>query len=330
MQALSCSIIIPTRNCLNYLPTTLASIEVQGRDDVEIIVADDGSTDGTAEWLAGRPSAPIKLTCLDTGGIGPAAARNKAVEAAQGDILAFLDADDQWLPGKLGPQLEFHRQHPTVGLSFTDYMHVTPDGRTHGSCFEYWNRDWVQASDLGYFELKHAESRLLSANVVGTSTVMVSRRVFDVVDGFSVASRFAEDWDLWLRMAAVTGVGCSRAVTMSYLVRPGSETANRDGRIAAMRAVVARYQNRSEPAIIQAVRAAVGCIDVAVAEAARARGQHVAAATSHLKAFSATPNWRTGKAIAADIVAASRNVFGRADVIQSASGANASRPDCKP
>jgi glycosyltransferase involved in cell wall biosynthesis len=309
MPALSCSIIIPTRNCLNYLPTTLATIELQGRDDIEIVIADDGSTDGTAEWLAGRQFGNILLTRLDTGGIGPAAARNKAIEAAQSDLIAFLDADDQWLPGKLGPQIDFHRQHPAVGLSFTDYIHVTPDGQTHGTCFDYWNCDWVQAADHSYIELARPESRLLSANLVGTSTVMASRRVLEQVNGFSVASRFAEDWDLWLRMAAVAGVGFSRAITMSYLMRPNSETANRDGRIAAMRAVVGRYQDRPEPAMIQAVRTARGRIDVAVAEAARGRGDHLAAVTSHVKAFAAVPEWRTGKAIAADLVAVGRGVF---------------------
>jgi glycosyltransferase involved in cell wall biosynthesis len=309
MQRPSCSIIIPTRNCLNYLPTTLATIVLQGRDDVEIVIADDGSTDGTADWLAGRRFGNMQLTRLDTGGIGPAAARNKAIEASKADLLAFLDADDQWLPGKLGPQIEFHRQHPSVGLSFTDYMHVTPDGQTHGTCFNYWQCDWAQAAHQDYFELAEPESRLLSANLVGTSSA--SRRVVEQVNGFSIASRFAEDWDLWLRMAAVAGVGLSRAVTMSYLVRPNSETANRDGRIAAMRAVVGRYDHRTEPAMIQAVRAARARIDVAVAEAAVARGDHLAAANAHFKAFATTQDWRTGKAIAADLVAAGRGAFSR-------------------
>jgi glycosyltransferase involved in cell wall biosynthesis len=311
MQTPSCSIIIPTRNCLNYLPTTLATIELQGRDDLEIVIADDGSTDGTAEWLASRSFGKMRLTRIDTGGIGPAAARNAAIAASRSDLLAFLDADDQWLPGKVNAQIDFHHRHPNIGMSFTDYIHVTPDGRTHGTCFDYWACDWVQATDINYFELVEPESRLLGVNLVGTSTVMARRTVVNQVNGFSLASRFAEDWDLWLRMAAVAGVGCSRAVTMSYLMRPDSETANRAGRIAAMRAVVERYQGRTEPAMMQAVRLARGRIDVATAEAARSRGAHLAAANAHIKAFSAVPNWRTGKAIAADLVAAGRSVVGR-------------------
>jgi glycosyltransferase involved in cell wall biosynthesis len=311
MQRPSCSIIIPTRNCLNYLPTTLATIELQGLADLEIIIADDGSSDGTAAWLAGRQFGALRLLRLDTGGVGPAAARNRAIAAASADLLAFLDADDQWLPGKLGPQIAFHRDNPAVGLSFTDYLHVTPDGRSHGTCFDYWRCDWVQAPDLTYRELADPESRLLSSNVVGTSAVVARRAVVEQVNGFSDSSRFAEDWDLWLRMAAVAGVGYSRAVTMSYLMRPNSETANREGRIAAMRAVVARYQERQEPAMRQAVQAAHGRIDWA-------------AAHSHLKVFSAAPNWRTGKAVASDVVAVGRSVFRR-----SAAGRDATEPDCK-
>jgi glycosyltransferase involved in cell wall biosynthesis len=319
MPTLSCSIVIPTRNCLNYLPTTLATIAIQGRDDLEIIIADDGSTDGTAEWLAGQSFGNIAVTRLDTGGIGPALARNQAVAAAKSDLVAFLDADDQWLAGKLGPQIEFHRANPAVGLSFTDYIHVTPDGRTHDTCFGYWNCDWVRAADARYVVLDDAEARLLGTNLVGTSTAMARRQVLEQVNGFDSASRFAEDWDLWLRMAAVAGVGYSTAVTMSYLMRPNSETANRDGRIAAMRGVVDRYKGRPEPAMTQAVRVARGRIDLAVAETARERGQHLAAANAHLKAFSATPNWRTGKAIASDLAAAGRVAVRR----------GAFRPDAK-
>jgi glycosyltransferase involved in cell wall biosynthesis len=310
MHTPRCSIIIPTRNCLNYLPTTLATVERQGRDDIEIIVADDGSTDGTAEWLAARPFGNMRLTRIDTGAIGPAAARNAAIAVARADLVAFLDADDQWRADKLTAQIAFHQQHPNVGLSFSDYMHVTPDGATHGTCFDYWRCDWVPASDAGYTVLVDAEARLLSANLVGTSTVMASRRVLKHVNGFSVAARFAEDWDLWLRMAAVAAVGYSATVTTDYLMRPGSETANREGRIGAMRDVVARYQHRTEPALVDAVRTACSRIDVAVAEAARERGEHVAAAGSHFKAFTAAPTWRTGRALASDLAAVGRSAVG--------------------
>ena len=65
-----CSIIIPTRNCLNYLPTTLASIDRQALDGLEVILVDEGSSDGTADWARARPVTRFALTVLETGGIG--------------------------------------------------------------------------------------------------------------------------------------------------------------------------------------------------------------------------------------------------------------------
>ncbi len=304
MRRPTCSIIIPSRNCLNYLPTTLASIELQGCDGLEVVVADDGSSDGTAEWLRKRGGRSFPIVVVETGGIGPAAARNAAVAAATGDVIAFLDADDIWWAGKLDKQLAWHHAHPETGFSFTDYIHITPDGRTLGTCFEYWRCDWTARSDGSYFALDDAEANLVATNLVGTSTVVASRAVFEQIGGFSSQCRSAEDWDLWLRLAAAAPVACSSAVTMSYLMRPGSETASRGRRLEAMRGIVGRYAGRCEPTLQQALRTAKARIDVAEAEHARECGLPLKAARAHLKAMSQAPSWRTGRALAADVLAA--------------------------
>ena len=296
-----CSIIIPTRDCLNYLPTALASIDVQTVSGLEVILVDDGSSDGTAAWARQRPASGFALTVLETGGIGPGAARNAGVEIASADLVAFLDADDQWLAGKLESQLACHAANPDTGLSFSDYVHATPDGRTRGTCFEYWRCSWTGAAGDGYAALPGAEAKLLAANVVGTSAAVVNRAVFKRAGGFSSACRSAEDWDLWLRLAALAPVACTGAVAMSYLMRPGSETTNRRGRIEAMRAIIARYEERREPGFIQAVREAKARCDVAEAELARSTGDSAGAAAAHLRAMLAKPGWRTGRALASDI-----------------------------
>ena len=84
---------------------TLATIDVQCRNDLEVIVVDDGSSDGTLDWLASRPATTFSLRILERGGVGPGPARNAGIEIAQGGLIAFLDADDQWWPGKLDRQL---------------------------------------------------------------------------------------------------------------------------------------------------------------------------------------------------------------------------------
>lgn len=296
-----CSIVIPARNCLSYLPTTLATVDLQGRDDLEVILADDGSSDGTAEWARNRAATRFSLQVLETGGIGPSLARNAGVDAARGGLIAFLDADDLWWPDKLNRQIAYHLKHPQTGLSFTDYIHLTPDGRTLGTCFDYWRCDWTKSRDGGYFQLEDAEAKLLGTNLVGTSTAVLNRDVFLSAGGFKSGWPSAEDWDLWLRLAAIAPVACSTSVSMSYLMRPGSETSNRAKRIAALRAIMAPYEKRTEPSIVLALSRARARIDVGEAEMARDAGNRVGAAVAHMRAMMADPDWRTGRALAADV-----------------------------
>lgn len=296
-----CSIIIPTRDCLRYLPATFATIDLQGRDDLEVVLVDDGSSDGTAAWVRERAPSRFSLKVLETGGIGPSLARNAGVEAACGDLIAFLDADDLWWADKLNRQIAYHQARPDTGLSFTDYIHVTPDGRTLGTCFEYWRLGWTRPDGGAYFEVDDAEAKLLACNVVGTSTVVVNRRVFLQAGGFPAGLPSAEDWDLWLRLAALAPVACSASVSMSYLMRPGSETSNRGKRVAALRTIMARYEGRREPAIVKALSRARARVDVGEAEIARDAGNPAGAAAAHIRAMMADPGWRTGRALAADL-----------------------------
>lgn len=301
MKQPGCSIVIPTRDCLAYLPTTFATIDLQQRDDLEVVLVDDGSSDGTADWARNRRGSTFSLTVLETGGVGPARARNLGVEAAKSLLIAFLDADDVWWPNKLDRQLAYHAAHPETGLSFTNYIHVTPDGRTTGTCFDYWRCPSTNASDGSYFAIDAAEAKILGSNIVGTSTVVVDRELFRKIGGFLSEWPSAEDWDLWLRLAAEAPVACSTAVTMSYLMRPGSETTNRQNRIAALRAIAARYESRREKEMVAAFRRAQARVAVGEAELARATGDPASAAASHLKALVAAPDWRTLRALASDL-----------------------------
>lgn len=306
-----CSVVIPTRDCLKYLPTALATIELQSCDGLEVVVVDDGSTDGTAEWLAQRQRISFDLKVIRTEGIGPAAARNRALLASRSPLVAFLDADDCWQPGKLARQIAFHLANPDVGFSFADYIHVTPDGRPLGTCFEFWDCDWTKVNDGSYRVLPGAEARLLATNLVGTSTVMARRAMLDAVGGFSLACRSAEDWDLWLRLAATAPVAFSAALTTTYLMRPGSETASRERRLSSLQSIVDRYANRSDQRIDQAIRVARARIAVAEAEHARELGNFTLAARAHLKALSLSPDWRTCKGMAADMMGSGRTVVRR-------------------
>jgi glycosyltransferase involved in cell wall biosynthesis len=290
-----CSVVIPSRDCLAYLPTALASIDMQRIDGMEVIVVDDGSTDGTAEWLAAAPRVQAELRVLSTGGIGPSPARNAAIAAARSDLIAFLDADDVWWPGKLARQLAYHEHNCDVAMSFTDYMHMTPDGRTHGTCFEYWSGEWGEASGV-FARIPDAEARLLAHNVVGTSAVVARKVAIESLGGFSPACKSAEDWDLWLRIAARAEIACSRMVGMTYLMRPNGETSARRRRIEAMQEIVARYVDDPRRGIATSVRLARARLTTAEAECLLAEGHDGAAAVRHLRVMLEAPSVRTMKA----------------------------------
>jgi glycosyltransferase involved in cell wall biosynthesis len=121
------SIIVPTHNRLPLLRSALASIEAQSFRDFEVIVVNDGSTDGTAEWLRTKCPSVSVVDLVPSGGAG--AARNRGVERATGELLAFLDDDDVWHPSYLAVQVACFDAHPDVELCTTGHIEIDPAGR---------------------------------------------------------------------------------------------------------------------------------------------------------------------------------------------------------
>lgn len=301
-----CSIVIPTRDCLPYLRKALDSVRAQEVDALEVLVVDDGSTDGSGAFLAETAAQWPALNVLWGGGIGPARARNLAIEAASADLVAFLDADDVWHEGKLAAQIAFHLRDEDAALSFSDYLHVDEDGSNRGTCFEFWKPAFIDAATQDYQRIAEPAAALLGCNVVGTSTVLARTAALRAVGGFPVDIPSAEDWDLWLRMADRGPVAASAAVTTDYLARPGSESKKVAARIAAMKAIVARYAQRTEPAMRAAVRLAEARIAVAEAELAHTEGRPLAAFGAHLRAFVREPSPRRAREAAAALASTVR------------------------
>jgi glycosyltransferase involved in cell wall biosynthesis len=296
-----CSVIIPTYNCLEFLGNALEGVRLQRINDIEIIVVDDGSTDGSDHWLADQAKRDPRLIVLQGERKGPATARNLAIARAQSELVAFLDADDFWMPKKLENQLAFHETNPGVTFSFTDYLHIDIEGKTYGTCFEFWRPNY-SGRQAGEFSVIHdAENELLACNVVGTSTVMASRAALQNANGFATDLQSAEDWDLWLKLANRGKVAVSNAVTMNYLMRPNGETQNRQGRIAAMKGIIAPYEKRDDPETRRACKSARARINIAEAEYMRMSGAYWRAAKAHLNAFCGNPERRTARAAISDI-----------------------------
>jgi glycosyltransferase involved in cell wall biosynthesis len=182
------SVILPTYNCEHYLPGAIDSIRAQRWPDLEIIVVDDGSTDGTQEAL--RKLEGPDLRTLRQENQGPAAARNRGIEAADAEWIAFQDADDLWLPGKLEIQMRALAASPACGFSFTDSLARESDGA-----------EWIQRPLRSGGDILGI---LLLGPQFAAGTVVARRELFERVGLFDTTLRTAEDWDMWLRLAAVS------------------------------------------------------------------------------------------------------------------------------
>jgi glycosyltransferase involved in cell wall biosynthesis len=123
------SVVLPTRDRIDVLPRALDSVLAQTGVSLECIVVDDGSTDGTKEWL-GTCHDPRLVIVETQGAQGPSAARNRGIEVARGRFVAFQDSDDEWLPGKLKAQLDAFEREPAPVLCFTGML-VDVSGRRH-------------------------------------------------------------------------------------------------------------------------------------------------------------------------------------------------------
>lgn len=141
----SVSVILPTFNRARWLGTAIRSVLHQLQAGDELIVIDDGSTDDTQEVVAAFGE---RVTYLrgDHRGAGPA--RNRGLAHARGELVAFLDSDDEWLPGKLAMQRAFLETHPEVLFCFSDFQVVTGDGEIHHRFLRHWRHDVRSFRDM--------------------------------------------------------------------------------------------------------------------------------------------------------------------------------------
>jgi len=178
------SVIIPTYNRAQCIGRALESVRIQKLHDWEIVIGDDASTDRTiAEALKLMPEAKVARLSHNQ---GAAAARNAAMKLATGEFMAFLDSDDEWLPGKLERQLAYLQEHPECAVCGTGHFLETKQGERME--FPGNNpRDWRR-------ELHSAQS------FHGASTPVVRRRVLEEVGFQDETLRVLEDWDWMLRI----------------------------------------------------------------------------------------------------------------------------------
>jgi glycosyltransferase involved in cell wall biosynthesis len=189
------SVVIPARNAAAYLPEAIASVRAQTFLDYEIIVIDDGSTDGTSQIAAGFSG----VRCLKQSNRGAAAARNAGIAMARGRYIAFLDADDLWLPDKLDKQAAWLAANPSV-------VWVYSDARVFDSATR---RTICRIGDRLHLHRGEILRPLLLCSFIPLATVVVHRAALIDAGLFDEALelRIGEDWNLWLRLAEEHTVG---------------------------------------------------------------------------------------------------------------------------
>jgi glycosyltransferase involved in cell wall biosynthesis len=180
------SVVIPTLNRAELLPRALESVFTQSRPPEEVIVVDDGSTDGTGELVRARFGAARYLSQSHA---GVSAARNRGIRAATGEWVALLDSDDEWLPEKLERQLAALEAEPDYDLCH---------------CDEVWMRRGRRVNP----RRKHAKSggwifqSCLPLCAISPSAALIRRSVFDEIGFFAEDFPACEDYEFWLRFCA--------------------------------------------------------------------------------------------------------------------------------
>lgn len=205
------SVIIPAYNAEPYIARAIESCLSQTCPPHEIIVVDDGSTDGTAE-VAKSFSPPVRLITLAEN-VGVPSARNRGAEAATGDWLVFLDADDWFLPRKLELQQRCALQNEHAVLIYTGFL-TSRDGVESPARFVPPSKLWPQLRYRCPFHV---------------ATVALRRDAFDAVGGFDPARQVSEDLDMWLKLVDKYSVAMFAAVPEPlavYRTTPGSLSSN--------------------------------------------------------------------------------------------------------
>ena len=180
------SVVIPTYNRKHTLARAINSIFSQTRQVFEIIVVDDGSTDGTPEWIMQTYPA-VKYIYQKNSGVS--SARNTAIRSAKGNWIALLDSDDEWLPSKLEKQIEFLMKQPDYKFCHTN---------------EIWIRNGKRVNQMNKHKKFGGEifEKCLDICRISPSSSLFSKSILDDIGYFDESLKVCEDYDLWLRVTS--------------------------------------------------------------------------------------------------------------------------------
>lgn len=214
------SVIIPLYNKAHCVTRTLASVAKQSFTDYEIVVVDDGSTDGGAELIEGLDIPRLRLVRQQNAGVS--AARNRGLGEAQGEFVAFLDSDDEWKSEHLATLASLAEKYPECSVFTTGYEFRYGDGQVSTPIIRRIPFDGEDGELTNYFEVASC-----SHPPLWTSAVMVRKAALQSVRGFPVGVKSGEDLLTWARLAVRFRIALSRKKTAVYYLGSGDTTVAR-------------------------------------------------------------------------------------------------------
>ena len=219
------TVVIPVYQGESRIGRTLERLRAQTFTDFEVVVVNDGSTDGTSEVVRHAALADPRIRLIEQPNGGIASARNCGVEAARGGALAFLDDDDLWHREKLACQVaRLDTSHAAVVSCYSAL--VDHDGRLLG-----WRLGGTPEGNV-YREMLEWDM------VSGGSVALVARAAIEAAGGFDVSLPDRADWDLWIRLARQHAFTCVPRTLVGYTRRAGSVSQSYDRMIAHGRRVL--------------------------------------------------------------------------------------------
>ncbi len=224
------SVVIPAYNVQRFIRQTLDSVLAQTYRDFEVLVIDDGSTDGTAE-IATDYGEPVRV--LRQENAGPSAARNHGIREARGDFVAFLDADDLWRPEKLAEQMPLFDAAGRVGLVYCRFQRIDAEGQPLPT------EPWPTPTGEVYY-------RMLERSYVPASTPVVRAACFERAGTFPADMSWAEDWLLWIRIARHYQFACADPVLVEHRETAGGLWSQTDNAQAGVIRVLERTARESD------------------------------------------------------------------------------------
>jgi glycosyltransferase involved in cell wall biosynthesis len=246
------SVVIPTYNQASYLGEAIESVLTQTYQRIELIVVDDGSTDGTPEVIAGYAG---RMTAIRQENHGAAHALNVGLQAARGDFICWLSSDDAYLPDKIERQVATLVGDPAAGLCCTGWETIDGEGRL---LKRYPSLEWVHPDPV---------VAIFWRNPINGTTVMIPRLVFDELGGFDETLPADVDGDMWLRIAEHRPIVTIPEILARYRIHAGAQSRDKtlmqtwktEVRLARMRdGSVVRRVRASDRAAAAAVLARIG------------------------------------------------------------------------